>query len=544
MKNNQILSINLDMGAKNNGVYICEVLNDEVKQLVSKNILFDKNGINFKKIDRTSIRHTRRGILRPKLAKKLLREILKAKSPKLFEVLNDKNHINNIKFNETLNGLFKNRGFNYIDLEFDELGDESFELLSKIEDYKFKNCKSKEDFEEEFTRLFEIQNKDEVLFLLDEQSKLLEDRKKEVKKQKDLDDIINLFSSIKTGIVQNKKHRSEYFKDLKNEISSADFKEIINLSGLSKDDFHKLICNISNFQLKILRRYFNDKFDDIYDDDKLKKQILRYLNSASFISKEEKENEIYLNEILKNNFAFDFLIKTNPVKFIQPYENHKNKNGLKCDILTINEKCFEEQKEHIKNALIRLLNMAEYEILKINHLGELANNEEIENNLSFYLQRFLDANSKLFDEDKKLSPRRLKTNEDDFFQKELLEKDYLALKNIAIKYYEAVENSKKGLVDDRILISCCKNTSHKNNAKELLLSALFMKEFSKEDYAKLFDFMKNNKVKGNSTFKSVFENLYDLRADYGNSFYGVLSQEFEKFDKNPKHKSDFKFELI
>ena len=89
----------------------------------------------------------------------------------------------------------------------------------------------------------------------------------------------------------------------------------------------KLIGNISNYQLKELRRYFNDKEmekGDIWIPDRLHRITERFVRSWHFKKddKEKKQKEELarqkLLKELKNKTIVEFLTTTNPENTIPP----------------------------------------------------------------------------------------------------------------------------------------------------------------------------------------------------------------------------------
>ncbi|WP_423776419.1 hypothetical protein, partial [Campylobacter lanienae] len=87
----------------------------------------------------------------------------------------------------------------------------------------------------------------------------------------------------------------------------------------------------------MLRRYFNAKFDLVFDDAKLKKNILRNINYLDFISTDEKANKSRILENLNAFSTLEFLKNTEPIITIPPYENAKNKKPQSCQALVIND---------------------------------------------------------------------------------------------------------------------------------------------------------------------------------------------------------------
>ncbi|MBR6612402.1 MAG: hypothetical protein IKK93_09245, partial [Campylobacter sp.] len=92
------LSINIDMGAANNGVFIAITNENSIIYKNAFNIYFDKN-LTFSKSDRTARRHARRSYDRDRFILRLLNEILPINSLSQSQ-------------KEMIYGLFKNRGFN------------------------------------------------------------------------------------------------------------------------------------------------------------------------------------------------------------------------------------------------------------------------------------------------------------------------------------------------------------------------------------------------------------------------------------------------
>ena len=70
------LSINIDMGAINNGIFIATCQDDKIIDKNAFDIKFDKGKLNFSKIERTLRRHTRRSFDRDRFVLRLLGEIL------------------------------------------------------------------------------------------------------------------------------------------------------------------------------------------------------------------------------------------------------------------------------------------------------------------------------------------------------------------------------------------------------------------------------------------------------------------------------------
>ncbi|WP_096026662.1 hypothetical protein [Campylobacter lanienae] len=391
------LSINIDMGAINNGIFIATCQDDKIIDKNAFDIKFDKGKLNFSKIDRTLRRHTRRSFDRDRFVLRLLGEILPLE-----------NLSNNQK--EKLFGLFKNRGFNYLNVNFNaEIDSDSLEILNALDGYYFKDCRVLSDFENSISKIFNELENDEILAFLDDQVQILNQAKEHKNKilNKNINAILEFLESIKNESFKNNKHRKNYLKDIKNEIENS-FKDIILKLKIFKNsqEFYYFIGNIANFQTRILRRYFNAKFDLVFDDAKLKKNILRNINYLDFISTDEKANKSKILENLNAFSALEFLKNTEPIITIPPYENAKNKKPQSCQALVIND---EKITPSLKDITRKILSNSNFERLKTDENGVLADNIK-DNEIAKYLQRILDISKGILD-DKELYPRLLEKDE-------------------------------------------------------------------------------------------------------------------------------------
>jgi Zn-finger nucleic acid-binding protein len=161
------LSIAIDMGAKNNGVFIVKSDKDKIVDKKATTIIIDKGALNFSKKSRRENRHKDRNYKRRKLAKRLLWEFL------------DKDSFD-LKQQELIQGLLNNRGYTFlsIDSEFEELSDNSIEFIDKYFS-DLKDCKIKDDF---LQVLDKFDSDDEVIEFCD---KIVELLNTEYKKKKD-----------------------------------------------------------------------------------------------------------------------------------------------------------------------------------------------------------------------------------------------------------------------------------------------------------------------------------------------------------------------
>ena len=128
--------------------------------------------------------------------------------------------------------------------------------------------------------------------------------------------------------------------------------------------------------------------------------------------------------------------------------------------------------------------------------------------------------------DTALYPRALDNNSKIFADTFRLNSDEIReFKEFARRYYNEVDNAKKGIITNDLLIPCGKNTPHKNRNKNELISALFGKNITKDDVISLEEFVLKNKIKGNRGYKGFFRDLNELKKSYQNSFYHNLNND-------------------
>ena len=471
------LSIAIDMGAKNTGVFVAKSENEKIVEKKAFTIILDKNSITFSKVSRRNNRHRVRNQKRRKLAKRLLWEIL------------NKTSFNNNQI-ELIQGLLNRRGYTFLssDLEF-EIDDKLLEFFES--DEELQSFKSKDDLLEYFSEL-----EDKAVLKIDEFIEKIPPKK--FKPFKDF--LISIKREIQTG----SKPRKNYLKDIKAEIMEFNFIE-------EKEKFYNLIGNISNLQLRVLRKYFNQKFDDKFDDKKLYKKLNDYFKR--FHDKDFENNLLPVFE--KFISSKEFLENCNPELTIPPYEDMNNRNTYKCNSMLIKDEIADE----LQNSIIKLLNTEYFEILK----DDTLNNSQL-------LQRIMDINSTLIDKD--IYPRNLfKYNKGDFkWYKNILGDDYFKFSEFAKKYYFEESSIINGIYQkDSIFKKCNLNTPYKNNVKEILLKPIYNYEFTKKEAEEFREYIENyGKIQGNLTLLGFFRKTYENYKSYQNSFYKLLLDEFEK----------------
>ncbi len=465
------LVIGTDMGAKNTGFSL--VIDDNIVK--NGCVVIDKNKINFSKISRRNNRQRVRNEKRKKLAKRLLWEILDA-------------YTFSEEQTELINGLLKNRGYTYLDSEVDFDSEELNDFFINEDDFKDFIGFNKEDFGEYFGK---IQNEKDLIAKIDEILEKLPQRK--FKNFKEF--LQNIKKQVQTGA----KHRKVYLEEIKTEIESFDFID-------NKEEFFNLIGNISNFQLRLLRKYFNEKLDNKYDNEKLTKLLRKYF-------KRFKDKEFYkLSEI---DSALEFLKTTSPTLTIPPQEETDNRHTYRCNSMIIKE----EIANNLKTIVEKLIK--EFDFL----------NDDIPLNIK--LQRIMDLSSKIY----KNNPRNVFKHQkgDIGFYQKILGDDFKNFSDFAKKYYLQEEKIINGIYDESFIFRKCNNqTPKKKNIRELLLKPLLSVEFTKEQTESFIQKIKETKIKGNKKLLGFLNDVATLYKLHQNSFWEVMKNDDKETEKIKK----------
>jgi Zn-finger nucleic acid-binding protein/anti-sigma28 factor (negative regulator of flagellin synthesis) len=612
------LSVAIDMGAKNNGVFVALSEGSAILDKKAATFVINEQKINFSKKSRRENRHKDRNYKRHKLAKRL------------FEQLHPLGQYTQQQ-QELLRGLLNNRGYTFLSssVAFEALEESSYDFMLKYLP-QLGAQKSKEDFEAYLTDTFDEEDElkgylKEAIKTIDQTLRAFEFYLNKKKIFKDIDNLssepselkkIEHFGWIKDLFIRNKlkiekkevmltkikegqidlsaidfdaekkrikslefdaefvefkkeierdlkllreffasiikeidtgaKPRQKYLKEIQKEIETYDFVD-------DKGALFYLAGNISNLQLRILRKFFNKNSQHKSTMDMLS----RYFKAFHYKTDKEKKRREALFEYLGEypDDLYTFLTNTPPELTIPPYEDMNNRDTYKCNTLYIKPELITAQ---IREALDTVLSHQVYDQLKIDENGNYAMKEHIihrtakgnktlakDFTYSKYLQRFFDATPELTDDmfnprnifkhEKKLERGTIDTVE--LFKKEFGEEVYRILKQIANKYYAEEEQINSGLYveEHSIFEKCNRNTPYKNNVKHLLLKPIYDEEFSKEnkDADRFIDSIKNERG-----LKAYLEKIASAYSSYQNGFYAVLQACLEQekcvTDKNIK----------
>ena len=183
------------------------------------------------------------------------------------------------------------------------------------------------------------------------------------------------YNEIKSG----GRHRSKYFEEVKEVLEYkyndnspkylkkfCDNLEAGNYAQLDKEKLKNLIGHLSNFELNLLRSYFNyrsHKKEDQWDEDKLNKKFKHWIKNIWRVNpekdKDKADNKEYsykkLREKLKNNEnIIDFFLKEDPNWTIPPYQDKDNRHPPKCQSLILNANYLDQHYKDWKSWLEEL----------------------------------------------------------------------------------------------------------------------------------------------------------------------------------------------
>ena len=138
------------------------------------------------------------------------------------------------------------------------------------------------------------------------------------------------------------KHRKKYFEDINLEIErDSRLSRFLKITGLNERQLANLIGNISNLQLRGLRRYFSSENKQpvtVFDPEKLKNAFIYNLN----YNHKDNNNRDHWNEIqkakqlFKTNSVIEVLKELDPCATIPCYEDMNNRNPPKDQTLLLN----------------------------------------------------------------------------------------------------------------------------------------------------------------------------------------------------------------
>lgn len=354
--------ISLDLGAKNTGVYMAH--RDEGGNLKTEGavVCLSNGKITYMQKTRTAKRHQRRSIKRKHLVRRLLWQILEGHFGLDYDAL-PKAAV------EFINGLLRRRGFTYLSLD-DVPAPEDFadielapylELLPGLQEKCAEvGAQAKPSLADlmrhmgEDVRLAQgiidccaVGSKEAAACFRKaaEDGAIIGDPRDYAEGYKVLRETAE--ATVK-ALAGGHKPRWDYLKNIEADIlaSTGIIAPVLQKFGNDGRAFARLVGNLSNLQLRVLRRYFNDpvgKKGDRFDDAKLKGCILRWIKSWHIQKeKDEEKRKAGRREICdaleRSPSAIGWLMATPPEKTIPPFEDQDNRRHPTDETLLLDDR--------------------------------------------------------------------------------------------------------------------------------------------------------------------------------------------------------------
>ncbi|MDD2652861.1 MAG: type II-B CRISPR-associated RNA-guided endonuclease Cas9/Csx12 [Sulfurimonas sp.] len=522
--------LSLDLGGKNTGFFSFTSQDvSKIEDFQSGTIIYHESFV-LSQVGRRGKRHTKRNNLRNKLVKRLFLLILQKHYGLDLQFLPDE-----------ILGLFNKRGYTYASFEIDDDKREkleSDELREVLED-RFGQITQDSierfltDFasnEDEFKKFF-----GEFKFFKEEKSK--EKLSKELKSGlKIVEDILNDHDKQQN---QGNLPRAKYFTELNLEIvQNEKIQEFFRTHNLQIQDIQNLIGNLSNYQLKELRRYFNDiamKNSDIWKPEQLHKVTWRFIQSWHSKNDEDKVRQKENLKELKAKNIIEFLTSTNPIMTIPPYDDMNNRGAVKCQTLRLNEEYLNKYLPNWRNITEKLASENQKENLEDSTVRGYSTDSTL-------LHRILDTSSQI-------DEYELRAEKPSLLLQKTLGSDTEKFHSVAKEYYELIRSKVRTGIwtsSDDMLKKCDHNPPYKNNQIHNLVAGILGVKISSEQFEKFETELWNAKF-GNKKLSSYCKNIEELRKSHGNLFKSYIEElfkedkkEFTKDEQNDKKLLDLK----
>ena len=622
MKN---IVLSLDLGAVNTGYYLCSYDNNadfiDTSLTDAGTVVVNPDKIKFSQEERRIVRHRIRGFKRFKFARALLDQIVTKLLGNSAESLDSK-ELMDLKI--CLSGLLKRRGYTRFEQDIDETDISNF----FIEDYykliiePLLNCNgglcipndlawaSDATIIDLIQSLLEF-SYDNYSFINSQLVRLINVLDSLNKPQDILDEFGDSVDSSIIGIIQSfdgterkslkrsmqeilkfvenwnnenqlgNKHRKKYFEDINLEIErDSRLSRFLKITGLNERQLANLIGNISNLQLRGLRRYFSSENKQpvtVFDPEKLKNAFIYNLN----YNHKDNNNRDHWNEIqkakqlFKTNSVIEVLKELDPCATIPCYEDMNNRNPPKDQTLLLNPDVLNKEYLNWKVWVDRIVDdykcneqfQIDYHIEHIYkridrksripvQVGGVYVKKDDENyKYSYLLQRIMDRTisadpyrikSLCKNSRSQIAIQNAESKErcDNGRLRRLLgENEFAQFMIFADKYYKEVDSARAGcwlLTDSSLFELSNINPPKKNSIKHILIENIFGQhvsdgEFKFENFKELW-----TEKDGRSSLRSLCSKIEEIRKKYGNYYNDVYHEVSKKrLVANSKFKGEF-----
>ncbi len=331
--------IALDLGAMNTGVYLAHASENGGFDTRGAVVCLANDKLTFMQTGRTAKRHQRRGIARKRMVRRLLWQILEDHFGLDYDSLPK-------PVSEFVNGLLHRRGFTYLSLDEVPSPEEFADIEASPYLDLFPALRGNDDAFCSLVDLLKAVMEDVELARGIVKSRIGNKEAKDFfKKAAETDAILGAqedymegFKALKqtaeatdNALSGGHKPRWDYLRDIEADILSSAglLSPVVSKFAGGGRAFARLVGNLSNLQLRVLRRYFNDpgmKGGGSYDGARLRGCIHRWMLSWHVADKDKAAARKELCAALGDApSALDWLLSTPPERTIPPFEDQDNR---------------------------------------------------------------------------------------------------------------------------------------------------------------------------------------------------------------------------
>ncbi len=593
--------ISIDLGAVNTGVSLFHA--DKPWNYCNaehRGILYyaSVDNITFSQQARRAKRHMVRARKRQKMAKKLVFLILKKK----YRINFDFNNTDDLIIINKIRSLMNRRGYTFLTLDDvqkqKDLLEEIIEYKDDIElaaiDTDYKQTDLRAAIEEygkspEKLQLIIAKLQEEIIKIVQDsklQDKIksgyvtLSENDKKKLEYKEIGRILlmNYLTDMRNELTKNggHKHRTQYIKNIEHDVEGDEtFKTYFAAKKIKPKDLLRIIAHVNNLQLRVLRKYFNNKEYTQriqWEPERFHKVFTRWVRGWHVVQGQiaYKNKKTILDSMQQEEYVKDpiqFFLKNEPAITIPPFEDQNNRRPPVCQSVLLNveslDKRFPEWQEITKKILQKyakdynlaetdLRGLVEYYNKKPKKNAQIKKEEKSEwvSELSIQLHRILDASAAVDPLHLRLYARGLARERDGEVNKhiklteeqenkiantrknlaEFLNKKEIAeFENLLVDYYDETRNARAGIWRAtsalNLLSKCERKPRQKKNERATLIHAITGIEPEKfPEFEQLWIGRKDAKIGGFLSLHSYAGKLEEFRKNEGGGFKLLLTR--------------------
>ncbi|MCM1512275.1 MAG: type II-B CRISPR-associated RNA-guided endonuclease Cas9/Csx12 [Oxalobacter formigenes] len=547
----------LDSGAKFTGImsYTCDAGHPSSEHAHFSTLVLPTDGTDFtySMTNRRMNRHRVRNKKRFNLARRLLIAVVQEKMRQKGITLAPKTQK---KLIEALSGLLKRRGYSRIEAEIDltplEETDPAFfsDILAEngINRFNpFENIRNQwEEMAQDPSLVASLKNDCATLSV----KEIFSPEKGNPESKILMTEAKSAFAALKKAAenivmqeMMGHKHRADYFKAIRQEIRQ-DTRLVPAIQAFGEaDSFWRIVCHISNLQLRAERWYFDgiSRKGFYFDEKHLKKTLIRAYQYFHPAERNKKSFCNFIDMLKRSDDILETLATIDAEKIIPPYEDQNNRHPPVDQTLLLNPaaltKCYKHWQIWVNNLMKAEPKMAEGldDILQKNDRksaipvktagGWKVPSSHSKDNIraSYILQRFLDRSTAI----DPYAIRRLvtpKQSQASLEAKTRLEKTLgsqhmQAFLEMAATYYEEIRQARSGLWLPENAILLERSGLHPpmlGKVRKQLIGNVLGTQIPDEQT--FIQEIWRKKISGRTTVASLCQRIEKRRKELGNAF--------------------------